>query len=397
MADGASRRPGSLPAAFWLRGSYFWYFAGIGCFGPYIALYYRQLELTGVQIGVLSAILPLGVALLAPLWGALADTFSAHRLVLRGALVLAALTALLIARATSFGLLVPLMLLLAACLAAIPALLDGYAMTLSEREGFSFGQIRVWGTLGFIASVWLVARLMGSSVSSLFLLAYAGTLVLACVATAGLPPLRGRSAAPLWHGVVSILRDRSVLALLLTVYLIFSNATVLGSFFGIYLAELGGGVGLVGVASVVGALSELPVMAFGSRLLDRFSSRSVLTLAVAMYLVRLLCYSLPPDVSWVALVQLLHGVSFGLSLMASVSLIHELAGQERAATAQGLLSATSQGFAAVTGALMGGLLLDRIGALDLFRVASAGMGLALLVCVLAPRVATRLRAEAERA
>jgi len=389
MTDCAPRRRRSPSPTLWLRGCYFWYFAGIGCFGPYITLYYRQLQLTGPQIGLLAAILPLGVAFLAPLWGGLADTFSAHRLMLRAALLVAALAALLIARATTFGLLVPLALLLAACLAAIPALLDSYALTLSQREGLAFGQLRIWGSLGFIASVWLIARMMGASVSPLFLLAYAATLALACLATAGLPPLQGRTAAPLWHGVAGVLRNRSVLALLLSMYLVFSNATVLGSFLGIYLTELGGGVGLVGVASVIGALSELPVMAFGSRLLDRFSSRGVLLLAVGMYVLRLLCYSLPPDVSWVALIQLLHGVSFGLSLLASVTLIHELAGQERAATAQGVLGATTQGFAAVTGALLGGLLLDRVGAVNLFRVAAVGMGAALIVCLLAMRVVAR--------
>ena len=88
MAWILARRP--PPASFWLSGGYFWYFAGIGCFGPYIALYYRSLQLSGVQIGILAAILPLGVALLAPVWGALADSLSAHRLMLRGALVLGA-------------------------------------------------------------------------------------------------------------------------------------------------------------------------------------------------------------------------------------------------------------------------------------------------------------------
>jgi PPP family 3-phenylpropionic acid transporter len=389
MARTSPRRP--LPASAWLSGGYFWYFAGIGCFGPYIALYYRSLQLSGLQIGVLAAILPLGVALLAPFWGALADSLSAHRLLLRVALILGALTALGVARATSFPALLPLMLLLATALAAIPALLDGYAVTIGEREGVAFGQLRVWGTVGFIGSVLLVAWRMGPALSPFFLYAYAATLLLACGATLGLPPLQARSKQPMWQGVAAILRDRSVLPLLLTVYLVFSSATVMGGFFSIYLAELGGDVQLVGVASVVGALSEVPVMLFGGRLLARLGSRRVFVLAVVMYLLRLGLYSLPPGLSWVVLVQLLHGVSFGLVLMASVTLMHELAGRERAATAQGLLSATAQGLAAVTGALLGGVLLDQVGALGLFRVATAGMGVALLFCLASVRGARAAR------
>ena len=86
----------SARSAVWISSCYFWYFAAVGCLTPYIALYYRHLQFTGFQIGVLSAILPLGIALLAPLSGSLADSLSAHRLLLRTMLVLAAFTALML-------------------------------------------------------------------------------------------------------------------------------------------------------------------------------------------------------------------------------------------------------------------------------------------------------------
>lgn len=373
--------PRRLRPSFWMNASYFWYFAGIGSFGPYIALYYRQLQLSGLQIGLLAAILPLGVATLAPLWGGLADSYSAHRLALRAAMLMAAGLALGVARAAGFAALLPLVLLLAACLAAIPALLDSYAVMIAEREGTSYGQLRVWGTVGYIGGVWAVAALMGQAVTERFLYIYAATLLLACGATIGLPALQDRSTQRLWQGIAAIVRDRSVLALLLTVYLIVCNVSIIGGFLGIYLTELGGDVRLVGTASSLAAVSELPVMILGSRLIRRHTSYRVLVFAVAIFLLRLLLFSIPPDVSWVVAVQLLHGISFGLYLMASVTLMHELAGRARAATAQGLLGATAQGFAAVTGSLAGGVLLDRVGALGLFRAAALGMGLALIVCL----------------
>lgn len=380
-------RPARRPrAAAWLNGAYFWYFASIGCFGPYIALYYRQLGLSGLQIGALAAILPLGVALLAPLWGSLADSFSAHRLALRSALVVGAALALLIASARGFWPLLLLLALLAACLAVIPALLDGYAVMFAERGGGSYGQIRVWGTLGFIVAVWLVAWRMGESITPLFLWAYAASLLLALGATLGLPPLQARTPQRVWHGLAAIVRDRPVQALLVNVYLVISNVTLMASFFGLYLSEIGGDVGLIGTASIVAALSEVPVMLLGGRLLRRFGSQRILLAAVVAYLLRLALFSLPPAPAWVVAVQLLHGVSFGLYLLASVTLMHELAGPERVATGQGLLNATAQGLAAVTGALVGGLLLDQIGALGLFRVATAGMGVALLVCLASLRL-----------
>ena len=369
-------------ASLWLQASYWSYFAAVGCLVPYIALYYRHLGLTGPQIGVLSAVLPLGIALLAPLWGTVTDTFAAHRFVLRAALLLAALSALAVTRMTQFGPILIFMLLMAVAVSAVPTLLDAYAMTISDREGRSFGQLRVWGSIGFIVAVWFVGWYMGGSISNFFLIAYAAALLLGCAASFGLPPLGSRSTHSMWQGVSVVIRNRPVVLLLLTAYLVTTNASISTNFMGIYLTELGGSTRIVGTASALAAISELPMLIFGTRLIDRFSSRQVLLLAIGAYCVRYVCYSIPPSPGWALAVQLLHGLSFGAYLMASVTLVHQLAGQERAATAQGLLSSTSLGFGAITGALVGGALLDQIGAVGVFRVATGGMILATIVYVL---------------
>lgn len=381
------RRSRSRPrASAWLSGCYFWYFAAVGCLGPYITVYYRHLRFTGFQIGVLAAILPLGIALIAPLSGTLADTFSAHRLLVRVTLIFASFTAFLLGQAASFIAFLLLMIVLAVSLAAIPMLLDSFAMVISAQENVSFGQLRVWGSVGYILSVWLLAWLMGAAISNIFLIAYGIALLMTCASTLGLPPVPMAAARQtIWQGMSAMVHDRSVALLLFTVYLVTSNATILMSYLSLYILELGGTAALIGAASVVAAISEMPVMVFGQRLLNHFSSRKILALAVSVYLIRFLCYSIPLPGSLVLVVQLLHGLSFGLYLMSSVMLVHELAGRERAATAQGVLSSTSLGFGAITGALVGGVLLDRIGAVGIFRVAAGGMLLALGVCLFTVR------------
>jgi PPP family 3-phenylpropionic acid transporter len=72
-------------------------------------------------------------------------------------------------------------------------------------------------------------------------------------------------------------------------------------------------------------------------------------------------------------VQLLHGLSYGAFLMASVTLAHHIAGRGQAATAQALLTAMSFGFGSITGSLIGGALLDSIGTVGLFRGAAVLM------------------------
>ena len=369
---------GHLRASAWLRWSYWWYYAAIGCLLPYIALYYQHLGFSGFQIGVLTTTIPLGTAFCAPLWGTLADTFAAHRIVLRSALLLAVGMAILLTQLSQFVTLLLVMTLLAITVAAIPSLLDGYAMTISEHEGQSYGHLRVWGSAGFVVTAWLVGWWMDNSISNLFLVAYTVALLLSGVATFGLPQLQPRRGEPMWQGVTAIMQDRPVLLLLFNVYLSSSSASILLSFLGIYIVEIGGNVQLVGGATAIGAISELPVFVLGTRLLNRLNSRRVLMFAMIVYVVRYTLYGIPLAPIWIAWVQWLHGLSYAAFLMASVTLIHELVGPARAATAQGLLTSMSLGFGAITGTLVGGLLLDYIGAVGIFRVAGAGM---LVACV----------------
>lgn len=377
---GAAGRPDR-----WLRGAYWWYFGGVGALTPFLTLYYRQLGFSGLQIGLLAATLPLGTALLAPLLGALTDATGGHRLALRLALVSSGGIVLALTQAQDFWASLLLIALLAVAIAPVPSLLDSYGLTIGEATGVPYGRLRVWGSVGYTIAVWTVGWAMGGRVTRAFLLTYGACMLLALLATAGLPPQRRDAAGPQWQGLGDLWRDRPLLALLLVTFLMTASASMMYNFLGIHLAALGGSARLLGLAFALNALSELPVLAFGSRLLARFGSRRLIVVALVVYAVRLLLYSLLTVPAWVLPIQLLHGPTYGAFLLASVTLAHTLAGKERAATAQGLLTAMSFGFGSLAGSLVGGALFDLLGTVLLFRVAAGGMLVALLVFLLGPR------------
>jgi MFS transporter, PPP family, 3-phenylpropionic acid transporter len=126
------------------------------------------------------------------------------------------------------------------------------------------------------------------------------------------------------------------------------------------------------------------VLFLGSWLTRRLGSRRLLVIALVAYSLRILLYGIVPSAGWVIAVQLLHGCSFGLYLLASVTLLHELVGEEFAATAQGLL-ASAMAFGQMTGAVISGILLDRIGIIMIFRLSVGLTLLALAVFVVVSR------------
>lgn len=358
----------------WMSGAYWWAFGAVGALGPFIALYYRELGMSGARVGLLAALPSVGVALLAPFWGAFADARSNHRLVLRIALVLTALAAVGLARAEAFWLVLVLAGMMALFSAPTPSILDSYGLAIAERRGASlrggYGAIRVWGSLGYTVGVWCVGRWMGGEVSNAFLLAYAGCLLLAGVCTLGLPSMGERKAARVWDVPGAVLKNRPLLVLMLTAYLLSIGSTTMYSFLGIRLRELGGGADLIGAAFALNAASELPVVFFGSWFIARLGAVRLLVLAIVVYAARLAAYSVLPGADWVLPVQLLHGFSFGAFLLASVTLARGLAGPGLSGTALGLLSSMSFGFGSITGSLAGGAMLDRVGAVGVFRAAA---------------------------
>ena len=364
-----------------IRAGYFWYYAAIGTFMPFAALYYRELGFSGLQVGALTALPAVGVALSGPLWGAVADTRAIHRRILRVALALGVIAALAASQASAFPAVFGLVAVLALASVPVAPLLDSYGMTLGDRFGLSYGRLRVWGSLGYMALTLVLGRLMGDGVSSLLLVAHAACLSLALLWLFGLPPLAERRPRPLIGSLREIRRNAPLLMLLGIAYLMSSGAAIMYVFLGIHIEDLDGTANLVGPAFAISAASELPIVAFGGWFLTRFGAPRLIALALVVYAGRFLAFSLAPAGVWILPVQALHGLSYGAFLMASVTLAHRLAGRGQAATAQALLTAMSFGFGSITGSLAGGALLESIGTVGLFRGAAVLMILTLAVLV----------------
>ena len=364
---------------------YFWYFAAVGAFFPFAALYYRDLGFSGIEVGLLTALPSIGAAVAGPFFGAFADARSMHRSVLRAAFAVAALTALIASRFSAFSVLFALIALVAIASAPISPLLDSYGMTISEGLKRSYGSLRIWGSVGYMALTLLVGRIMGNDVSSILLIAYAAALIgIARHALASRPsrapcspvarrhgrnpaeptadPVAGRRLSAVeqlgdheyvsWHPYRRPRRqhdpDRSRLRY-----------------------QRG---------------ERVADHRAGRKLLARFGPTSLITLSLIVYTARFILLSVITEPVWILPVQALHGLSFGAFLMASVTLAYRLAGPTQAATAQALLTAMSYGFGSITGALVGGALLDRIGTEGLFRGAAVMMVFTLAVLLIGNRV-----------
>jgi PPP family 3-phenylpropionic acid transporter len=368
---------------------YFWFYAGIGSFSPYTALYYQHLGFSGIQLGVLTALPAVLTAFTGPVWGAMADSRGAHRAILRVVTIVAAIVALSLTRTTEYLPFLATMAIMAFALVPIPALWDSYAVSASDRGGAPFGVLRIFGSLGYTVLVLVTGSIMSGGMSNRFLYIYAVAHLLTFSATLLLPHLSERRPRKLIDGLSEVRQRKPYLLLLVVAYIIATGVSMINTFLGIHIDSLGGGTTIVGMAFAVAAISELPIIGFGSWIMQRLGASRMVTIALAFYILRFSLLTLAPTAEWVVAAQLFHGISFGMFLVASVNLAHRLVGQQNAATAQALLGTMSFGFGTITGSLVGGSLLDAIGTRWLYAGVVGVMIVALLVYALGSRALER--------
>ena len=135
--------------------------------------------------------------------------------------------------------------------------------------------------------------------------------------------------------------------------------------------------------------SFISIFFYADRLLQRWGGRGILLMALACQVVRVFAYATMPTAWWILPISLLHGPTFSAMWSASVAYASELAAPRGlVATAQGLLTAIIMGLGGMVGALVGGLVLERWGAVTLFSLADmAALAGLLFFAILGRRVA----------
>ena len=136
-----------------LAGFYFFYFAHIGAFAPFFAVYLDGVGLSAAEIGTVMALPPVTRALAPYLWGWLADAADRRLGVVR-ATALAGLACWLGLFASATFLWICTVVLAAGFFlsAALPVVEAATLTHLGEHTG-RYGAIRLWGSLGYIVAV----------------------------------------------------------------------------------------------------------------------------------------------------------------------------------------------------------------------------------------------------
>lgn len=366
-----------------LSGYYFFYYAFIGVFMPYFALFLKGRGFSSAEIGGLLAIQQ-WMRLLAPnLWGWLADRAGRRMPVLRAAALCSLGGFSIILLDASFtGIALSLALMGFFWTAQGPLAEATSFGHLAGRHGY--GAIRAWGSFGFIVAVlgmgWWLERAEISRVID------ASIMILVAIAACAMrvPEAPGLKRERARGGLGEILRRPQVLALLASCTLMTAAHGAFNVFYSIHLVAAGYSKSTIGLLWTLGVLAEILVFLWAPRLMARFSLRSLLIFALAVAVLRFALIGWGAGhVALLLAMQLLHGVTFGLNHIAAISAISRWFGGAHQAQGQALYGSASAGAGGIIGSLASGCLWDAVGAGWTYTAGSgfALAGLGLLVCL----------------
>jgi MFS transporter, PPP family, 3-phenylpropionic acid transporter len=217
-------------------------------------------------------------------------------------------------------------------------LTDAYALRGVRRYGLNYGPLRLWGSAAFVAGALACGLLVDIIAAKHLIWVIAAVAAMSALVSLRLKPLEApKAAAGAIHGDSRLLRDGAFLAVIASSALVQGSHAAYYTFASIAWQQAGySGLTIAGLW-VLGVLAEIVLFAFSPRFTLPFSLLVVIAALSAG--LRWVITAQSPPIAILAVVQLAHGLSFGLTQVGTMGLIAQRVPGHVMARGQGYLVA----------------------------------------------------------
>lgn len=367
-------------------------FGALGMLLTFTSLHFKAIGFSGKQISTLMVVSSLVLFVFAPRFGMLMDASHDKR----GLLLLASLVvALSMASVPLLRAFAPVLLLWTVYRSVNSPLFSAlenlsYRVARDSGKGKSgFGGIRLWGSLGYaifaLLGGWIYQKFGILTNNEIFLvLMLAAMAVLLLIPKRFFQPEKDPSVheAPLkLTEVLSIIvKDGYLLLMVLALALTDTLQDGIRSFESIYMQQLGLPEVMIGLASTLSALGEVPFMLWADRLIARLGIQKLISFIFVFDIFRRLLVWFFPTAQTLFFTAVILCISFTLRLVCTVSLVNQRLPARCTATANAFIGVTLYGLGHILSNAFSGLIFDRFGAHPLYLI---GAGLNLISLALA--------------
>ena len=333
------------------------FFVASGLMLPFFPLWLAAKGLDAAAIGIVLAaaqFLRLGAI---PAGTRLAD----RRGTLKGPLVAAALASVagiaLVACADGFAAILAVYVLATLVSAPILPLGDAYALKGLALRGLSYGPVRLWGSVAFMAANLggglMLAWLAPVNLIWPILIGYAA-IAAAALVLIPLPQALPRTAGEAGHGH---LRDPAFLTVMAAASVVQASHAVYYGFSTLDWSAHGLSGARIGALWALGVAAEIVLFALSSRL-PALAPTTLIALGAAGAVLRWSAMAFDPPAALLPALQVLHALSFGATHLGTMAYLSRAAPEGSRAAAQGDVATASGVAMAAAIALSGALYLS---------------------------------------
>jgi MFS transporter, PPP family, 3-phenylpropionic acid transporter len=341
-----------------LQGFYLCVFFGLGALTPLLSVYLSEVEgLNGYQIGTIMSVGPIIMIFFQPLWGIISDSTNSPVKVLSITTFLAGVLALGYITFHGYYWFLLIAILIAIFQSAIIPVSDSLSLKYSSKVGYNYGNIRLFGSLGFGIAVFIMGRVSESFPASIFY-AFALFLVIAALLATRIPKEQTEAPTNLLRGVKELLTLKKYLIFLAITFLIFGPNLANNTYFGLFVEDSGGTYTGIGIAFLIAVLSEVPFMRAAHSWIRKIGLLQVATLAGAVSLFRWISYFLEPSLMFIYVTAVIQGFSLGLFIPAGLQYIRDIIPTHIVVTSVTLYSAIGNGLGNWFSTFFGGILYE---------------------------------------
>ena len=373
---------------------YFFYFTTVGVVVPYWGLFLQSRGFNPTEIGQLMAIFLLTKLIAPNVWASIADNMTAKKgsslSLLKQAAFVTFILYCLMFLVESFWATAAVMF--SFCIfwnASLPQLEAATLNHLQDRRD-KYGQVRLWGSVGFIVMVQSLGLIMDVTGPEAIL--PAGAIAILSVFFASLLLRKPNKQAdeklvindpdisqdkPI--KLLSLVNKNVVFLLTLCVFMQVSHAPW-HTFFSIYLEGYGYSKSSIGALWSIGVVFEILVFIVGYKLLQRFRLADLLTFTFLIAAIRWVMVASFPESGWLVLItQIMHSVTYGLYHSVMIKLIDRLFQGRYQIRGQALYSSITFGLGGAIGSFISGHIWTVYGQNELFMVSGLMMLLVFVI------------------
>lgn len=357
---------------YWrLSGFYFFYFATLGALVPYWGLYLQSIGFSAIQIGNLIALLMVSRIIAPNIWGWLADHRDQRMAVVRWAAFLSAFTYAGVFFSVSFWWIAVVMMVFSFFWNATLPQLEAATMNYFGGSAGAYSRVRLWGSIGFIASVVGIGYVL-DTVENWWLLPILLVLLVGIwLYSLVIPESQVRPRPQHLIPLTKVLLQPQVFAFLFACLLMQASHGPYYTFYSIYLDAHGYSKGMIGGLWALGVVCEIGVFMVMHRLQQHIKLKSIMLYSFSLAAARWLIIGYFPDSLFMLVIgQTLHAVTFGVYHATAVEMVHRFFTGRHQIRGQAIYGSISFGIGGALGSFYSGLTWGPLGATATYFIAA---------------------------